>query len=122
MSTALQAYFWVTALHSHMLEEQPRLHFMHFWASDDAMKLAKGLRTALDQDQFRQTEVSRSKPSIPQANCTAFALARLQLFPGRDCHHLRCPLFSCLINANSRLLGPSVWNGEVKPVQIRHKQ
>src|SRR5437899_12222817 len=39
----------VTALHSHMLEEQPRIFFMHFWANDDAMKLAKGLRAALDQ-------------------------------------------------------------------------
>ena len=39
----------VTALHSHMLEEQPRLFFMHFWANDDAIKLAKGLRAALDQ-------------------------------------------------------------------------
>jgi hypothetical protein len=39
----------VTAIHSHMLEEQPRLFFMHFWASDDALKLAKGLRAALDQ-------------------------------------------------------------------------
>jgi hypothetical protein len=39
----------VTALHSHMLDEQPRLYFMHFWANDDAVKLAKGLRTALDQ-------------------------------------------------------------------------
>ncbi len=39
----------VTALHSHMLDEQPRLFFMHFWANDDAVKLAKGLRTALDK-------------------------------------------------------------------------
>jgi hypothetical protein len=39
----------VMALHSHMLEEQPRLFFMHFWANDDALKLAKGLRAALDQ-------------------------------------------------------------------------
>ena len=39
----------VTALHSHMLDEQPRLFFMHFWANDDAMKLAKGLRAALDK-------------------------------------------------------------------------
>jgi biotin operon repressor len=39
----------VTAVHSHMLDEQPRLFFMHFWANDDAMKLAKGLRAALDQ-------------------------------------------------------------------------
>jgi uncharacterized protein DUF1259 len=39
----------VTAIHSHMLSEQPRLIFMHFWANDDAIKLAKGLRTALDK-------------------------------------------------------------------------
>jgi len=38
----------VTALHSHMLMEEPRLFFMHFWANDDAVKLAKGLRVALD--------------------------------------------------------------------------
>jgi hypothetical protein len=39
----------VTALHSHMLTEEPRLFFMHFWANDDALKLAKGLRTAVDK-------------------------------------------------------------------------
>jgi hypothetical protein len=39
----------VTAIHSHMLDEQPRLFFMHFWANDDAIKLAKALRVALDQ-------------------------------------------------------------------------
>ncbi len=39
----------VTALHSHMLTETPRLFFMHFWANDDALKLARGLRMALDK-------------------------------------------------------------------------
>jgi len=39
----------VTALHSHMLDEQPRLFFMHFWANDDALKLARALRAALDK-------------------------------------------------------------------------
>ena len=39
----------VTVVHSHMLNEQPRLFFMHFWANDDAVKLAKGLRAALDK-------------------------------------------------------------------------
>ena len=39
----------VTAVHSHMLTEQPRLIFMHFWANDDAIKLAKGIRAALDK-------------------------------------------------------------------------
>jgi hypothetical protein len=32
-----------------MLYEKPRLFFMHFWAHDNAEKLAKGLRQALDQ-------------------------------------------------------------------------
>src|SRR3954468_24277826 len=39
----------ITALHNHMLDDQPRLFFMHFWANDDAEKLAKGLRAALDK-------------------------------------------------------------------------
>jgi hypothetical protein len=39
----------VTALHSHMLNEEPRLYFMHFWANDDAVKLAHGLSAALDK-------------------------------------------------------------------------
>lgn len=39
----------ITSLHNHMLDDEPRLFFMHFWASDDALKLAKGLRAALDR-------------------------------------------------------------------------
>jgi len=38
----------VTALHNHMLDDEPRLFFVHFWANDDAVKLARGLRSALD--------------------------------------------------------------------------
>jgi len=38
----------VTALHSHMVDETPKLYFMHFWANDDALKLAQGVRAALD--------------------------------------------------------------------------
>jgi hypothetical protein len=44
----------VTALHSHMLGETPRLFFMHYWGSDDALKLARGLRAALDQMNIRR--------------------------------------------------------------------
>jgi hypothetical protein len=44
----------VTALHSHMLEETPRLFFMHFWANDDAKKLATTLRSALDHVKTRK--------------------------------------------------------------------
>lgn len=36
-----------TSLHNHMLDEEPRLFFMHFWATDDAVTLAKGLHAAL---------------------------------------------------------------------------
>ena len=39
----------VTAIHSYMLDEQPRLFFVHFWANDDAAKLAKGLQAALEK-------------------------------------------------------------------------
>jgi hypothetical protein len=39
----------VTAIHNHMLADQPRLFFMHFWANDDAVKLAEGLKAALAQ-------------------------------------------------------------------------
>lgn len=44
----------VTALHSHMLNEEPRLFFMHFWANDDVLKLARGLRAALDQTALKR--------------------------------------------------------------------
>src|SRR5712671_6009217 len=38
----------VTALHNHALMDTPRLFYMHFWATDDAAKLALGLKAALD--------------------------------------------------------------------------
>lgn len=47
----------VTALHSHALYDQPRLFYLHFWATGDAMTLAGGLRAALDQ--------TNSVPSAP---------------------------------------------------------
>jgi Domain of Unknown Function (DUF1259) len=39
----------VTAIHSHMIDDSPHLYFLHFWANDDAVKLAKGLRATLDR-------------------------------------------------------------------------
>lgn len=38
-----------TAIHSHMLKDEPRLFMMHFWAVDDPEKLARGLKAALDK-------------------------------------------------------------------------
>lgn len=46
----------VTALHSHMVGETPRLFFMHFWANANAGKLAEGLRAALDQMDVKKAE------------------------------------------------------------------
>ncbi|MGG1678560.1 DUF1259 domain-containing protein [Neobacillus sp. NRS-1170] len=39
----------VTAIHNHMLTENPRLFFMHFWAHDQPFKLANALREVLDK-------------------------------------------------------------------------
>lgn len=50
----LRAGIEVTALHNHMLAEEPRLFFMHFWAVDDAGKLAARLRAALDKTNSRR--------------------------------------------------------------------
>jgi hypothetical protein len=46
----------VTAIHSHMLDEQPRLIFIHFWANDAAVKLARSIRAALDKTAVATTE------------------------------------------------------------------
>ena len=48
LKTLRQHGIEVTALHSHMIDDSPHLFFMHFWANDDAQKLARGLRAALD--------------------------------------------------------------------------
>lgn len=44
----------VTALHNHMLDEQPRLFFLHFWGRGAEEHLARGLRAALDQTNHRK--------------------------------------------------------------------
>ena len=44
----------VTAIHNHALMDMPRLFYMHFWANDDATKLAQALKAALDQTNSRK--------------------------------------------------------------------
>jgi hypothetical protein len=39
----------VASIHNHLLDNEPQLVFMHFWAYGDAIELAKGLKAALDQ-------------------------------------------------------------------------
>ena len=48
LKTLRQHGIEVTALHSHMIDDSPHLFFMHFWANDDAERLAQGLRAAVD--------------------------------------------------------------------------
>ncbi|MFC7540350.1 DUF1259 domain-containing protein [Siccirubricoccus deserti] len=43
----------VTAIHNHMLGEEPRLFFMHFWAVGEPEVLGRGLRAALDRTNSR---------------------------------------------------------------------
>ena len=44
----------VTAIHNHGLQDMPRLFYMHFWGTDDAIKLAQALKAALDQTNSRK--------------------------------------------------------------------
>lgn len=43
----------VFGLHNHLVNEEPRLYFVHFWAHDDAVILARGLRAALQRTNVR---------------------------------------------------------------------
>jgi hypothetical protein len=44
----------ITALHSHMLKEEPRLFFMHFWTHADAATVARAIRQALDRTKVKR--------------------------------------------------------------------
>jgi hypothetical protein len=52
----------VTAIRNHMLGDEPRMFFVHFWANDDAVKLAQGLRAALDKTNVAP-KTSSAQPS-----------------------------------------------------------
>jgi hypothetical protein len=60
----------ITALHSHMLTEEPRLFFMHFWANADAVRLARGLRAALDE-----TNSGKPAPASQPSNANVASMA-----------------------------------------------
>ena len=51
----------VTALHNHMLDEQPRMFFMHFWGNDDAAKLANGLHAALEKINVKKASAANTR-------------------------------------------------------------
>lgn len=49
MRTLRQSGIEITALHTHMVDEQPTLYFLHFWGVGDSAKLASALRGAMDK-------------------------------------------------------------------------
>ncbi|MFE3526739.1 DUF1259 domain-containing protein [Streptomyces sp. NPDC059161] len=40
--------FEIVELHNHMLDDEPRLFYVHYWGVGDGVELAEGLRPALD--------------------------------------------------------------------------
>jgi hypothetical protein len=48
----------VVAVHNHMVHEQPRIFFLHYWGVGNAEQLAKGLKSALDQTGKKQKGMS----------------------------------------------------------------
>jgi hypothetical protein len=51
----------VVALHNHMVHEQPRIFFLHYWGVGNAEQLAKALRLALDQTGKQQKPKHKMK-------------------------------------------------------------
>jgi hypothetical protein len=49
----------VTALHSHLMMDQPHMLFMHFWGNDDATKLTTALHAALDATAMGRKRVTK---------------------------------------------------------------
>ena len=38
----------IVAIHNHMIHEQPRYIFLHYWGRGSSVELARGIRAALD--------------------------------------------------------------------------
>jgi hypothetical protein len=51
----------VVAVHNHMVHEQPRIFFLHYWGVGNAEQLAKGLKAALDQTGKKKTGMGKMK-------------------------------------------------------------
>ena len=50
----------VVAVHNHMVHEQPRIFFLHYWGVGNAESLAKGLKAALDQTGKKMSKMNMS--------------------------------------------------------------
>lgn len=54
VKTLIENNIEVVALHNHMVQEKPRIFFLHYWGVGEATKLAHALRKALDQTGARK--------------------------------------------------------------------
>lgn len=57
IKTLIQNGIEVVAVHNHMVHEQPRIFFLHYWGVGNAEQLAKGLKSALDQTGKKHAEM-----------------------------------------------------------------
>jgi hypothetical protein len=48
MASLVSSGIEIVSIHQHMVHEEPRILFLHYWGRGPAEDLARGLRTALD--------------------------------------------------------------------------
>ena len=64
----------VTALHYHMLDDERRSFFLHFWANDDLARLAAGSKATLYRIALRSNaETERTQSKRRGASCAALS-------------------------------------------------
>jgi hypothetical protein len=61
----------VVAVHNHMVHEEPRIFFLHYWGVGPVDKLSQGLRQALDQTGKRKTKTATASifPDLTEVIC-----------------------------------------------------
>ena len=61
----------VVAVHNHMVHEEPRIFFLHYWGVGPAEKLANALKAALDQTgRQKDTTAAVIFPNVSEVLCT----------------------------------------------------
>jgi hypothetical protein len=68
ISALQEANIQVTALHNHFFYEQPRIMFMHIGGMGDPVKMAQGIRNALDKTATPHSSSGSSKGPEPALN------------------------------------------------------
>jgi hypothetical protein len=88
ISALEEHHITVTALHSHMLTEQPRLFFMHFWAADNTESVAEGIKAALGRIIIKSATTAShylSTASGPAANRRQTGTSKCSVTPIFSC-------------------------------------